>query len=177
MPNSQVLCASLEKPIRPSAFYKMLQTLLAPTEDATEKTQQVALFDSEMANNHPLKILVVEDNEVNQKVAVRILERLGYKAYVVSSGLAAVEAVRQEQYDTILMDVQMPEMDGLEASRYIRNQVSLWQPRIIAVSAYAMSEDREECLANGMDDFISKPIRVDELISALKKCVPYTKLV
>jgi CheY-like chemotaxis protein len=107
---------------------------------------------------------------VNQKVALRILERLGYRAHVAGNGIEALEALGQQLYDVVLMDVQMPEMDGLEAARQIRRQ---WpeerRPWIIAMTANAMQGDREECLAAGMDDYISKPVRVPELQAALER--------
>ncbi len=122
-----------------------------------------------MAARHPLRILLAEDNAVNQKLALRLLAQMGYRADLASNGLEAVQAVERQPYDVILMDVQMPEMDGLEATRQI---CSRWpageRPRIIAMTANAMQGDREACLEAGMDDYISKPIRVEELVRALE---------
>jgi PAS domain S-box-containing protein len=119
---------------------------------------------------HPLRILLAEDNLVNQKVGLHMLERLGYRADVAASGLAVVDALKRQHYDLILMDVQMPEMDGLEASRLIRqNHPQDQQPVILAMTAHAMVGARESCLAAGMDGYISKPIRIAELVSALEK--------
>jgi len=121
-----------------------------------------------MAQHHPLRILLAEDNVVNQKLALRLLQQMGYRADLASNGSEAIECVERQPYDVILMDVQMPEMDGLEASRRITAQ---WRqdrrPRIVAMTANAMQGDREMCLAAGMDDYITKPIRVDQLIEAL----------
>lgn len=121
-----------------------------------------------MAVRLPLRILLVEDNAVNQKVALRMLERLGYRADVAANGLEALEAFDRQRYDVVLMDVQMPEMDGLEATRRLRD---LWpsdvQPRVIAMTANALKGDRELCLAAGMDDYISKPVRITELVRVL----------
>ena len=123
----------------------------------------------------PLRILLAEDNVVNQKVATRMLDRLGHRADVVSNGADAVEAVRaqatvREAYDVVLMDVQMPEVDGLEATRQIR-QLAIPQPHIIALTANAMEGDRERCLAAGADDYVTKPVSIDSLRAALARGV------
>ena len=114
-----------------------------------------------MATRHPLRILLAEDNVVNQKLALRLLQQMGYRADLASNGLEAVESVQRQVYDVVLMDVQMPEMDGLDAAREI---TSRWKPgerpRIIAMTANAMQGDREMCVAAGMDDYLTKPIRV-----------------
>ena len=121
-----------------------------------------------MAARHPLRILLAEDNVVNQKLALRILQQMGYRADLASNGIEAVESVERQTYDVVLMDVQMPEMDGLEASRRITAQWPAGErPRIVAMTANAMQGDREMCLAAGMDDYITKPIRVDQLVEAL----------
>ena len=118
-----------------------------------------------------LRILLVEDNTINQKVALRMLDRLGYRADVASNGLEAIAALRRQPYDVLLMDVQMPEMDGLEATRLIRQEwVSSIQPWIIAMTAYAKASDREECLEAGMNSYITKPIDIILLGKALGKC-------
>jgi CheY-like chemotaxis protein/HPt (histidine-containing phosphotransfer) domain-containing protein len=120
-----------------------------------------------------LRILLAEDNAVNQKVALRLLERLGYGADVVWNGREALEALERRPYDVVLMDVQMPELDGLDATRQI---CARWpaevRPRIIAMTANAMPEDREACLAAGMDDYVAKPIRPDDLAQALGQAKP-----
>jgi signal transduction histidine kinase/ActR/RegA family two-component response regulator/putative methionine-R-sulfoxide reductase with GAF domain/tetratricopeptide (TPR) repeat protein len=126
-------------------------------------------IDPAMAQRHPLRILLAEDNLVNQKLALRLLGQMGYTADVVVNGALALEAVERQAYDVVLMDVQMPGMDGLEATRRI---VARWpfpsqRPRIVAMTANAMQGDREECLAAGMDDYVTKPIRVDALVAAL----------
>ncbi|HYN60420.1 MAG TPA: response regulator, partial [Rubrivivax sp.] len=127
-----------------------------------------------MAERHPLRILLAEDNVVNQKLAMRLLQQMGYRADVASNGIEAIECIARQPYDLVLMDVQMPEMDGLEATRRI---VARWsdaaqRPRIVAMTANAMQGDREECLAAGMDDYVTKPIRVDALVAALLKVLP-----
>jgi CheY-like chemotaxis protein len=122
-----------------------------------------------MAGRHPLRILLAEDNVVNQKVALRLLGQMGYRADVAANGLEAIEAVERQIYDVVLMDVQMPELDGFEASREINRR---WpgerRPRLVAMTANAMQGDRELCEAAGMDDYVAKPIRVEELVAALE---------
>ncbi len=160
--------AYLTKPLKPSALYDALaaifaRDLIAPKPESATK----GVMDREMGVNHPLRILLAEDNQVNQKLALRILEQMGYRADVASNGLEAVESIERQIYDVILMDVQMPEMDGLDATRSIRKLTESTQPHIIAMTANAMEGDREMCLDAGMDDYISKPIRVHELVAAL----------
>ena len=117
-----------------------------------------------------LRVLLAEDNVVNQRVAVLMLDRLGHRADVVANGLEAVQAVSSTPYDVVLMDVQMPELDGLGATTRIRTELpSSRQPRIVAMTASALAEDQERCLAAGMDDFLSKPVRREELAAALQR--------
>jgi CheY-like chemotaxis protein len=130
-------------------------------------------FDSEIGRNHPLRILLAEDNEVNQKVALRFLEKIGYRADVVFNGLEVLEALKRQLYDVILMDVQMPEMDGEQTTHEIRTRWRIiQQPRIIAMTANAMQGDREHYLSIGMDDYLAKPVRIKELVRALIESQP-----
>ena len=123
-----------------------------------------------LADQLPLTILLAEDNVVNQKLALRLLLQMGYHAAVAANGVEVVRALEYQAYDVILMDVQMPELDGLETTRLIRSEFPLdQQPRIIAMTANAMQGDREMCLAAGMDDYIAKPIRVADLAGALRR--------
>jgi CheY-like chemotaxis protein len=122
-----------------------------------------------LADQHPLRILLAEDNVVNQKLALRLLEQMGYRADLASNGIEAVESLERQSYDVILMDVQMPELDGLEATRIIRKLTRTLQPHIIAMTANAMEGDREMCIAAGMNDYISKPIHIHELVNALMR--------
>ena len=127
-------------------------------------------LDEARRERHPLRILLAEDNVVNQKLAMRLLQQMGYRAGLASNGVEAIECCARQPYDVVLMDVQMPEMDGLEASRRI---TAKWKQherqRIVAMTANAMQGDREECLAAGMDDYVTKPIRVDALVEALNQ--------
>jgi len=164
--------AFLNKPIKQSQLYNILMGALSGKPVFAESlSSEASRFDSTMARRFPLRILLAEDHPVNQKVALQTLSRLGYRAEVANDGREAVEAVRRQPYDVVLMDVQMPQMDGLEASRQIRRVLpDDRQPHIIALTANAMQGDREQCLAAGMQDYISKPIRVDELVRALRNC-------
>jgi signal transduction histidine kinase/DNA-binding response OmpR family regulator len=163
--------AYLTKPLKQSQLFDTLAGLfLGETRVREEKpaTERIKL-DPEFGARHPLRILLAEDNVVNQKLALRILEQMGYRADVASNGIEAIESIQRQSYDVILMDVQMPEMDGLDATRSIRKLINIKQPRIVAMTANAMQGDREMCIAAGMNDYISKPIRVNELKDALLK--------
>jgi len=138
-----------------------------------DKVEEVVEDDFLTAEEHPLKILLVEDHLINQKMIQILLDGMGYKADVSNNGLEALSALRRQSYDVVLMDVQMPKMDGLTATQHICEE---WKkevrPRIIALTASAMWGDRERCLAAGMDDYLTKPIPIKELIQVLKKCQP-----
>jgi signal transduction histidine kinase/ActR/RegA family two-component response regulator len=145
---------------------------IASTAPADKPATKTAI-DPQMASRHPLRILLAEDNLVNQKLALRLLSQMGYTADVAVNGQKAIEAVETKAYDLVLMDVQMPEMDGLEASRRITSKLSPSERlRIVAMTANAMQGDREACIAAGMDDYVTKPIRVDELVRALHQVSP-----
>ena len=159
----------LSEPSRGSTFFFTLpvQAVAAPASDSNSAAG-VPEVDLELASRLPLRILVADDNLVNQKIAVQILERFGYGPDVVANGREAVTAARQEAYDLIFMDVRMPEMDGLEATREIRRE-STELPRIIAMTAHAFDEERRECLEAGMDDFVSKPVSIPAVMSVIEK--------
>jgi CheY-like chemotaxis protein len=167
-----LFAAYLHKPLRQSQLFDTLVNLLGGNVAERAAEAPKARAGADMARTHPLRILLAEDNVVNQKLALRLLSQMGYRADVASNGIEAIESVQRQTYDVVLMDVQMPEMDGLEASRRISSQ---WgadaRPRIIAMTANAMQGDREACLAAGMDDYVTKPIRVDALVEALNRVV------
>jgi signal transduction histidine kinase/DNA-binding response OmpR family regulator/putative methionine-R-sulfoxide reductase with GAF domain/tetratricopeptide (TPR) repeat protein len=162
--------AYLAKPLRQSQLFDTLATLLSHEASPKKAPAAASRLDAAMASRHPLRILLAEDNVVNQKLAMRLLQQMGYRADLASNGIEAIESLERQAYDVVLMDVQMPEMDGLEATRRI---VRRWpeppsRPRIVAMTANAMQGDREECLAAGMDDYVTKPIRVEALVQALQ---------
>jgi signal transduction histidine kinase/CheY-like chemotaxis protein/HPt (histidine-containing phosphotransfer) domain-containing protein len=167
--------AFLTKPIKASQLYDALVDIFAEDVRPVRRDRAVdrPQFDAQMGQRLPLRILVAEDNAINQQVALSFLERLGYRADVSANGLEVLHSLRRQPYDVVLMDVHMPEMDGLEATRRIRQELApTAQPRIIAMTADAMRKDREACLTAGMDDYISKPVQVGELVTALSKCQP-----
>ncbi|HUP34776.1 MAG TPA: GAF domain-containing protein [Candidatus Limnocylindria bacterium] len=169
--DTDLFAAYLHKPIKPSQLFDALVSFLAeqPVHVAPRGPARTDL-DPDLARRHPLRILLAEDNVVNQKLALRLLGQMGYRADLAANGLEAVEAVARQTYDVVLMDVQMPEMDGLEASReIIRRWPAERRPRIVAMTANAMQEDRDLCAAAGMDDYVAKPIRVEELVGALER--------
>ena len=174
-PSETLFTAYLNKPVKQSQFYNLLMELFGVQVAPIQPTETQSKLDPTMAKRLPLKILLAEDNAVNQKLALLMLGRLGYRADVAGNGLEAIAALRRQPYDVVFMDVQMPEMDGLTATRQIR-ELALWsvRPRIIAMTANAMQGDREECLDAGMDDYISKPIRTKALTTALSACQPQT---
>ena len=169
--SAEEFSAQLAKPIKASQLYNALVRVLAePVQEPVAVDAGSGAGSDAMPEISSLRILLAEDNALNQKVALRILDKLGYSADVASNGLEALEALEQQTYDVVLMDVQMPEMDGLDASRRICER---WpdesRPRIIAMTANAMIEDREACFAAGMDDYVAKPVRPDELAEALTR--------
>ncbi len=169
-----LFAAFLLKPIRASHLYDTLVSILARENRPVRREEPPrSEFDAEMGARLPLNILLAEDHAVNQKLALLMLQKLGYRADVAANGLEVLEALERQPYDVVLMDVQMPDMDGLEATReIIRRWPSGTRPRIIAMTANALQEDREACYDAGMNDYVSKPIRVEELIAALSRSQP-----
>ena len=168
---SEDFAVQLAKPVKASPLYNALVKALAAHVEQPESDEAVP--DAGKPATSSLRILLAEDNAVNQKVALRLLDQLGYRADVASNGLEVLEALERQPYDVVLMDVQMPELDGLDASRRIGER---WpaevRPRIVAMTANAMPEDREACFAAGMDDYVAKPIRPNELSEALRRARP-----
>ena len=154
-------------------FTIMLESAQKPVEDLPEATET---FDK--LSSRPLRVLIAEDNVINQKIALRYLEKMGLRADAVANGLEAIDAIRSIPYDLVLMDCQMPEMDGLEATRLIRSSESIQQRNIpiIAMTANAIKGDRERCIESGMNDYVSKPVAQAELFGMLKKWLMRTPL-
>ncbi|WGV23514.1 PAS domain-containing protein [Halotia branconii] len=170
--NDFPLSTCLTKPVKQTQLYNVLahawnnQPFLANI----SHSPQVNPYLSEKL---PLRILLAEDMVVNQKVALLMLQKIGYRADIATNGLEVLTALQRQPYDVVLMDINMPEMDGLEASRIICQQWEInSRPYIIAITANAMRGDREACIAAGMDEYISKPVQIQELIDALSKCRP-----
>ena len=177
--SSEALSVSvqLNKPVKPAQLQTALLQLRSGTQAVSpRKAQTPSRLDASMADRLPLRILLADDNVINLKVALRLLLQLGYKADTASTGLEALRAVEQKPYDVILMDVQMPEMDGLDATRRIRQRQQEPTPAahfqkpivIIAMTANAMQGDREKCVAAGMDDYLPKPVRPEALQAMLE---------
>lgn len=164
----------LTKPVKQSQLYNVLTGVLG-NQPMPERISELYTPEPDLhiAQQKPLRILLAEDTGVNQKVALLMLKKIGYRADVAANGIEVLQALQVGSYDVVLMDVQMPEMDGLEASQRICQEwTASSRPHIIAMTANAMQGDREICLAAGMDDYISKPVRIEELALALSKCQP-----
>lgn len=163
------IAAHLNKPVKSSQLYETIVSVLADHITTEQKDPVSEAKAVEGGTTRRLRILVAEDNVINQKVAVRILERFGYRADIAANGVEAIEAIRRQSYDLVFMDVHMPGMDGLEATRHICSEWPTGRPKIIAMTADALQGDREQCLEAGMDGYISKPVRVEELRTILEK--------
>ena len=171
----ELFSSVLTKPIKQHILCKSILNSFTHNNDLRpEKIQSNEKLSPVFARQYPLEILVAEDNLINQKLIAHILELLGYKPDIAENGLQALEATRKKMYSVIMMDVQMPEMDGLEATRLIRQQ-SYEQPVIIALTANAMQGDEEECRQAGMNDYLSKPIKPEELMNMLGKWFTHKK--
>jgi signal transduction histidine kinase/CheY-like chemotaxis protein/ligand-binding sensor domain-containing protein len=166
----KLFSAILTKPVKQNNLWKSINAALTNQKDESPvKDEKKVLLQNGFALQHPLQILVAEDNLINQKLVERVLNKLGYTIDMVNNGYEVLEKITEKQYDVVLMDVQMPELDGLEATKFIRNQAAIKQPYIAAMTANALSEDKEACLSIGMNDYISKPMRIDELIELLER--------
>jgi len=163
----------LTKPLRRRPFYEALAQALAFASRKDKRTVEAeAASVREEGPSRKVRVLLAEDNAINQRVALRMLEKAGYEAWAVHNGREALAALEKTPYDIVLMDVQMPEMDGLEATRLIRDPASRvldHQVPVIAMTAHAMKGDRERCLEAGMDDYIPKPVRRESLLEAIER--------
>ena len=160
----------VNKPVKTAALFDLFVEMLSGQRKGGPAPLQ---NESNLAADHPLAILLAEDNPVNQRVAILMLQRLGYRADIVSNGAEALEAVLRQSYDLVFMDVQMPKMDGLQATREICARVPKdMQPRIVAMTANASNSDRDACLGAGMHDFLPKPVRAADLAKAIRETRP-----
>jgi CheY-like chemotaxis protein len=172
--SARVNCqAVVTKPLRLGRLYEALMGVFG-AQDAREagaSSRWTAI--PRIAERHPLRVLLAEDNPMNQKLVLRLLEKMGYKADLARDGLQVLEALAERPYDVILMDVQMPELDGLEVTRRIRTALpEEARPRIVAMTAAALPADREACREAGMDDYLAKPLKVDDLVAVLATSIP-----
>ena len=164
-----LFAAVLAKPIKPCRLFNLIGQTLGHENKITSATaQKESLLTEDFAAEHPLSILLAEDNLINQKLAVKVLNKLGYSPDVAGDGREAIEMLQIKPYDVILMDILMPELDGLQATKEIR-ATHAYQPKIVAMTANAFPEDREACFAAGMDGYLSKPLKVDLFIKTLKE--------
>ena len=172
-PEALGLPVFLHKPIRPAQLLEALCRALSVQVQREKRTPGAPTLDVTLAQRLPLRVLLADDNPINQKVGLSVLHRLGYRADVVQNGREVLRALEQQPYDVLFLDVQMPEMDGLECAREICRRWSRdRRPVIIAMTGNALLGDRDKCLAAGMDDYISKPVRVAELQAALERWGP-----
>lgn len=165
------LSAFISKPVKQLQLYdSIVAVLYGDAKNKKGSRSNPVKLDKNMSNKYHLKILLAEDNVVNQKVATRIFERMGYRIDMAANGYEVVDALKHVHYDVIFMDILMPEMDGFEATKIVRQRYEAEKrPKIIAMTANAMHGDEQLCLDAGMDDYISKPIRIEELIETLRK--------
>ena len=179
LPSADLRAADLEpaylvhKPVRPAQLLDALCRALDVQVARDKKSPFTPSFDSDFARRLPLRILLADDNPINQKVGLSVLHKLGYRAEIAQNGLEVIKAIEQKPFDILFLDVQMPEMDGLECARILTQR---WtrdrRPVIIAMTGNALIGDREKCLAAGMDDYISKPVRIADLQATLERWGP-----
>jgi PAS domain S-box-containing protein len=163
-------CGSVLKPLKNASLMQSVIGLFGPAATEGAAAPTATYREMVLAHEFPLSVLLAEDNHVNQKVALRFLERMGYRADAVGNGLEVISSLETHHYDLVLMDLQMPEMDGLEATRQIRQRLPQdRQPKIIALTANAMQGDRDICMAAGMDDYISKPVKLHEIAAVIRR--------
>jgi len=168
----KVLSAVVPKNIDRSKLLDILISVftLEDHQRSRQEKELAATVGKRLGTEIPLRILIAEDNAINQKLVVNIFEGLGYKPDIASNGLIVIEKLKRNTYDIIFMDVQMPELDGLETTRFIINKMNLSRrPVIVAMTAFALEGDREKCIEAGMDDYISKPFMIEEIVQSIRK--------
>jgi len=169
------LAACLNKPIKPGLLHETLLRVVSGSKPAPQKAPAFTKLDPTMAQRLPLRVLLCDDNAINQKVAVRLLQQMGYRPDLAGNGLEALSSIDRQPYDIVFMDVQMPEMDGFEATRVIRERQREGKPNyksslvIVAMTANAMPGDRDNCLAAGMDDYVAKPVRPEDIRTVVER--------
>ncbi len=172
--------ACLTKPVKPAQLFDLLVRLVSGGRATPEPSRPPGKLDPTLANRLPLRVLLCDDNVINQKVATRLLQQMGYRSTIAGNGVEALAAIERSPFDMIFMDVMMPEMDGLEATRQIRSrqQDRAQHPNfkspmiIVAMTASAMPGDRDKCLASGMDDYLSKPVRPEDVRTIVERWGP-----
>ncbi len=173
----KLFSAFVSKPIKQSQLYNIIINVTLKESELRIEEEKKSFVDRSMSEKIPMRLLVAEDNIINQKLILKILAQLGYKADVVGNGYEVIETLKRQRYDMIFMDIQMPEMDGLEATKYI-NQT--WhnedRPTIVAMTANVMHGDKEKCINAGMDDYISKPVLIEEVQKIIIKWAEFAKL-
>ena len=157
--------ATINKPLKQQRLYNLLNNLVSDNKSSVSNFK--TSYTEDFASKYPLRILLVEDNLINQKLATKVLSKLGYNPVIAGNGRIAINICQSQDFDLILMDVLMPEMDGLETTKYLRKFLTN-QPYIVALTANAMPEDRQLCINAGMNDYLSKPFKVDDLIKILR---------
>ncbi len=166
----------LSKPIKPAQLFSIITHIFSQEYEPTLTSKPSNKIITNLSEEFPLNILLAEDNIVNQKVAMLILEKLGYKPDTAVNGFEVIDALKTKTYNLIFMDIQMPEMDGMETTENIHNIYGEKSPRIVAMTAAATKEDRDKCFESGMDDYISKPFSIGELTQILKKAFQECKV-
>ncbi len=168
--NRELFSSYVTKPVKQSQLFDILVNVLSGTERVSVRNEGSSRIDKELSVKFPLNILIAEDNVINQKLLLRMLSKMGYLADIVNNGLEVLEALERQKYDIVFMDIQMPEMDGIEASKRIIKQYDVSRkPIVIAVTANAMAGDKEKYLTAGMDDYMSKPIVLEHLERIIRK--------
>jgi CheY-like chemotaxis protein/HPt (histidine-containing phosphotransfer) domain-containing protein len=174
---SAAFASCLTKPIKPTQLHEVLVRVISGNKPAARKPPVPSKLDPTLSTRLPLRMLLCDDNAINQKVAARLLQQMGYKPDIVGNGVEALNALDKQEYDLIFMDIQMPEMDGMEATRIIRERQKdrAAYPNykssiiIVAMTANAMTGDREKCIAGGMDDYLSKPVRPEDVRKVIER--------